>query len=86
MSKVLLNLQSDMAKVMTGINQLNILISNIQKYKANNNINNNMLDSTIMTNKSMMDYSIMRNNDMTGNNMINNNTNNMISNMINMNI
>ena len=41
-SKVLSNLQSDISKVMTSINQLNLLISNIQKYRTNNNMNNNI--------------------------------------------
>ena len=50
MSKVLLNLQSDMSKVMTGINQLNLLISNIQKFRANNNMNNNMMGNGMMNN------------------------------------
>ena len=75
MSKVLLNLQSDMSKVMTGINQLNLLISNIQKYRTNNNIMNNMMNSNNM----------MNNNNMMGNNMMNNNINNMMNNLNNMN-
>ena len=75
MSKVLLNLQSDMSKVMTGINQLNLLISNIQKYRTNNNIMNNMMNSNNM----------MINNNKMGNNMMNNNINNMMNNLNNMN-
>ena len=73
MSKVLLNLQSDMSKVMTGINQLNLLISNIQKYRANNSMNNNMMGND------------MNNNIMNSNNMMNNNINNMMNNFNNMN-
>ena len=73
MSKVLLNLQSDMSKVMTGINQLNLLISNIQKYRANNSMNNNMMGND------------MNNNMMNSNNMMNNNINNMMNNFNNMN-
>ena len=73
MSKVLLNLQSDMSKVMTGINQLNLLISNIQKFRENNNMNNNMMGND------------MNNNIMNSNNMMNNNINNMMNNFNNMN-
>ena len=82
MSKVLLNLQSDMSKVMTGINQLNLLISNIQKYRANNNINNNMINNNMMG-IGMMSSNNMMNNDI--NNMMNNfnNMNNLINNNIN---
>ena len=76
MSKVLLNLQSDMSKVMTGINQLNLLISNIQKYRANNNINNNMI------NNNMMGIGMMSSNNMMNNF---NNMNNLINNINNIN-
>ena len=79
MSKVLLNLQSDMSKVMTGINQLNLLISNIQKYRANNNINNNMINNN-MINNNMMGIGMM-----SSNNMMNNDINNMMNNFNNMN-
>ena len=78
MSKVILNLQSDMSKVMTGINQLNLLISNIQQYRANNNMNNNM--NNIMVNNNMMGIGMMG-----SNNMMNNNINNMMNNFSNMN-
>ena len=44
MSSVLLTLQSDMVKVMNGINQLNLIITKIKQYNANNNINNNMMN------------------------------------------
>ena len=77
MSKVILNLQSDMSKVMTGINQLNLLISNIQKYRKNNNMmGNNMMSNNIIGNNNMMgnmmSNNIMGNNNMMGNNMMNN--------------
>ena len=42
MSSVLLTLQTDMIKVMNGINQLNLLITKIKQYNANNMINNMM--------------------------------------------
>jgi len=82
MSKVLLNLQSDMSKVMTGINQLNLLISNIQKYRTNNNIMNNMMNSNNMMNNNINN---MMNNLNNMNNLINNNINPMMGN-INMNM
>ena len=80
MSKVILNLQSDMSKVMTGINQLNLLISNIQKYRKNNNMmGNNMMSNNIMGNNNMIGNNNMMNNmnmmgniNMMGNNMMNN--------------
>ena len=77
MSKVLLNLQSDMSKVMTGINQLNLLISNIQKFRANNNMNNNMMGSNNMMNNNINN---MMNNFNNMNNLINNNINPMMRN------
>jgi len=93
MSKVILNLQSDMSKVMTGINQLNLLISNIQKYRKNNNMmGNNMMSNNIIGNNNMMgnmmSNNIMGNNNMMGNNMMNNmnmmnNINMMGNNMMN---
>ena len=43
MGSVLLTLQSNMIKVMDGINQLNLIISKIKQYKANNNMMNNMM-------------------------------------------
>ena len=57
-----------MSKVMTGINQLNLLISNIQKYRANNNMNNNVMGNGMMNNFNNM------------NNLINNNINPMMRN------
>ena len=47
MSSVLLTLQSDMVKVMNGINQLKLIITKIKQYNennTNNNINNNMMN------------------------------------------
>ena len=43
MGSVLLTLQSNMIKVMDGINQLNLIVSKIKQYKANNNMMNNMM-------------------------------------------
>ena len=40
MSSVLLTLQTDMIKVMNGINQLNLIITKIKEFKDNNNMNN----------------------------------------------
>ena len=49
MGSILLTLQTDMIKVMNGINQLNIIIIKIKQYKANNimmnNMNNNMMNN-----------------------------------------
>ena len=84
MSKVLLNLQSDMSKVMTGINQLNLLISNIQKYRANNSMNNNMMENDM--NNYMMNSNNMMNNFNNMNNLINNNINNINPMMSNINM
>jgi len=81
MSKVMMNLQSDMTKVMTGINQLNLIITNIRNYRAKNNMNmmnNNMMENNMMNNN-------MMNNNMMNNNMMNNNMNNMMNNMMNLN-
>ena len=96
MSKVILNLQSDMSKVMTGINQLNLLISNIQKYRKNNNMMGNNMMSNMMGNNNMIGNNNMMNNmnmmgniNMMGNNMMNNINmmgNNMMNNMNNMNM
>ena len=41
MSNELINLQSNMSKVITGINKLKNLLSNIQEYRTNNKIMNN---------------------------------------------
>ena len=46
MSSVFLTLQTDMIKVMNGINQLNLLISKIKQYKENNS-NNMMMNNTM---------------------------------------
>ena len=67
MSKVLLNLQSDMSRVNTNINQLNLLISNIRRYQANNNMNNGMISN----NNNMMGNVSINNNIIGGNNMPN---------------
>ena len=50
MSKILFNLKSDMNKVMIGINQLNNLVENIQKYKTNNNMMNNNMNNLFNNN------------------------------------
>ena len=73
MSKVLLNLQSDMSRVNTNIAQLNLLIPNIRRYQANNNMNNGMLP-----NNNMMGNVLINNNIIGGNNM--SNINNMMPN------
>ena len=80
MSKVMMNLQSDMTKVMTGINQLNLIITNIKNYRAKNSMN--MMNNNMIENNMMNNY--MTNNNM--NNMMNNmmNLNDMMSPMINM--
>ena len=77
MSKILFNLKSDMNKVMIGINQLNTLVENIQKYKTNNNMMNNNMNNLINNNMNTLICGGM-------NNLINNNMNNinqMINNM-----
>ena len=76
MSKVMMNLQSDMTKVMTGINQLNLIITNIKNYRAKNSMN--------MMNNNMMENNMMKCN-MMNNYMTNNNMNNMMNNMMNLN-
>ena len=73
MSKVLLNLQSDMSRVNTNIAQLNLLIPNIRRYQTNNNMNNGMLP-----NNNMMGNVLINNNIIGGNNM--SNINNMMPN------
>ena len=45
MGSIIIALQSNMMKVMDGINQLNLIISKINQYKANNNIMNNMFNN-----------------------------------------
>ena len=47
MSSVLSTLQIDMMKVMNGINQLNLLITKIKQFKAND-MNNNMMMNNMM--------------------------------------
>ena len=49
MSSILLTLQTDMIKVMNGITQLNVIISNIKQYKENY-MNNNMKMNNMMNN------------------------------------
>ena len=80
MSKVMMNLQSDMTKVMTEINQLNLIITNIRNYRAKNNMN--MMNNNMMENNTLN----MMNNNMINNNIINNNMmNNNMNNMMNLN-
>jgi len=82
MSEVMINLQQDITKVMTEINQLNLLITNIKNYRAKNNmqlINNNMMENNMLNNN------INNINNMINNNMMNNNIND-INNMINNNM
>ena len=88
MSKVMMNLQSDMTKVMTGINQLNLIITNIKNYRAKNSMNmmnNNMMENNMMNCNMMNNY--MTNNNMNNmmSSMMNNNMNNMMNNMMNLN-
>ena len=42
MNSVLLTLQTNMIRVMNGINQLNLIITKIKQYNSNNMINNMM--------------------------------------------
>ena len=61
-TKVSLNLQTDIIKVMTGINQLNLLLTKIKQIRENNNNNlmgnmnnmNNMLNNMNQMNNMMM--------------------------------
>ena len=90
MKKVLSNLQSDTSKVMSSINQLNLLISNIQKYRTNNNMNNNMQSNNNMVGNGLMNNNMMGinniiNNNMMNNNMMNDNINNIMNNFTNLN-
>ena len=84
MGSILLTLQTDMIKVMNGINQLNIIITKIKQYKANNNMMNNM-NNNMMNNMNNNMMNNMNNNMMNNmnNNMMNNMNNNMLSNMMN---
>ena len=83
MSNISLNLQSDMSRVNTNINQLKLLISNIRRYQANNNMNNGMIsnNNNMMGNVSMIN-NIIGGNNMSNFNVISNNImpNNMIHN------
>ena len=65
MSSVLLTLQSDMVKVMNGINQLNLIITKIKQYNANN-INNNMINNMMNINNNMLNMTMGMNNNMMG--------------------
>ena len=47
MGSILLTLQANMIKVMDGITQLNLIISKIKQYKANNNMMNNMMNNML---------------------------------------
>ena len=78
-SKVILNLQTDMTKVLTGINKLNELTTKIKLARLNkkNNMNNNNMRNNM--NNNMMNN--MMNN--MNNNMMNNMNNNMNNNMLN---
>ena len=65
MSSILLTLQSDMIKVMNGINQLNLIITKIKQYNANN-INNNMINNMMNINNNIQDMAKAMNNNMMG--------------------
>ena len=65
MSSVLLTLQTDMIKVMNGINQLNLIIIKIKQYNANN-INNNMINNMMNINNNMLNMTMGMNNNMMG--------------------
>ena len=61
MSSILLTLQSYMVKVMNGINQLNLIITKIKQYNANN-INNNMINNMMNINNNIQDMAMGMNN------------------------
>ena len=65
MSSVLLTLQTDMIKVMNGINQLNLLITKIKQNNLNN-INNNMINDMMNINNNMQNMAMGMNNNMMG--------------------
>ena len=65
MSSVLLTLQTDMIKVMNGINQLNLIITKIKQYNASN-INNNMINNMMNINNNIQGMSLAMNNNMMG--------------------
>ena len=90
MSSVLLTLQTDMIRVMNGINQLNLIITKIKQYNANN-INNNMINNMMNINNNIQDMAMGMNNvmGMQGMNMLmpmNGMMNNMNFGMKNLNI
>ena len=58
MSKVMMNLQSDMTKVMTGINQLNLIITKIKQFNLNNVNNNNMINNMMNINNNMQNMAM----------------------------
>ena len=65
MSSVLLTLQSDMVKVMNGINQLNHIIIKIKQYNennTNNNTNNNINNNMMNINNNMQNMAMGMNN------------------------
>ena len=65
MSSVLLTLQSDMVKVMNGINQLNLIITKIKQYNennTNNNTNNNINNNMMNINNNMQNMAMGMNN------------------------
>ena len=65
MSSVLLTLQTDMIKVMNGINQLNLIITKIKQYNENN-INNNLVNNMMNLNNNMQNMAMGINNNMMG--------------------
>ena len=86
LSQVTLSLQSDMLKVMTGINKINLLITKINQYRGNNNNMMNNMNMNMMAmgnimgdiNNNMMNMNYM-------NNMMNMNNMNNMNRMDNMN-
>ena len=75
MGSILLTLQSNMIKVMDGINQLNFIISKIKQYKVNNNMMNNMMNNIQNINMGMNNMINIPNMQMQMNDMMNNNMN-----------
>ena len=65
MSSVLVTLQTDMLKVMNGINQLNLIITKIKQNKSNN-INNNIMNDMMIINNNMQNMAMGMNNNMMG--------------------
>ena len=72
MSEVMINLQSDVIKVMGGINKLNLIIENIKKFrtKNSNNMVNNGGINNFMNNNDMLNNNMMMNNNMMYNDMM----------------